>query len=115
MAAQPNPGQANAHGLQVLDIRPGRTVNIDQNAAGVAGMVLLQQNGFNGWTVTRAPYLQANGTVVVPIHKGDIGVNRVYVDSVPFEHIVAAMGGRRHRRRTTRRRRAVTRRRRHHV
>lgn len=115
MAAQPNPGQANAHGLQVLDIRPGRTVNVDPQAPAVAGMVLLQQNGFNGWTVTRAPYLQANGTVSVPIHKGDIAVNRVYIDSVPFDTIVAAMGGRRHRRRTTRRRRVLTRRRRHHV
>lgn len=107
--AQPNPGIANAHGLQVLDIRPGRTVNIDPQGRGVRGMVLLQQHGFNNWTVTRGPFQQPNGTVSVPVHKNDAAGNPVYVDSIPFADVLTAMGGRR-RRRTTRRRRVLTRR-----
>jgi len=111
-AGQPNLGMGNAHGLQVVDIEPGRRINIDPAALGVRGHVDLQRLGFNAWTITRAPVQQPNGTYQVPVHKTDAQGNRVYIDNIPFADILAVVGGRRRRRATRSRRirRRITRR-----
>jgi hypothetical protein len=101
---------ANAHGLQVIDIVPGKRINVDPQGEGGRGDVRLQQYGFNNWTITRNPVQQPNGTYQVPVYKVVQG-RRIDIDNIPFADVQDVMGGKR-RRKTIRRRktkRSVTR------
>ena len=71
-----------------MDLRRGQIVDISPNVVKKLN-IEISRLGPDGWTVTRQPVRQADGRLVVPVHKADQnGVVR-YVDDVPAEYVRA--------------------------